>query len=103
MEWRVRVLVTLFKIALGLAIAIPVGLFLMAMTLGLIGTVVGLAVVAVRLCVFGLVGYGIYRIGRFFFAPSRKSPRNAVPATALPSPDPYYAAAMRELDAELKG
>ena len=97
-----RVLVTLVKIALGLAIAIPVGLFVMAVTLGLIGTVVGLVALAVRLCVFGLVGYGIYRVGRFFFAPSRKSPREAAPAAALPSPDPYYAAAMRELDAELK-
>jgi hypothetical protein len=98
----VRVLVTLFKIALGLAIVIPVGLFVMALTLGLIGTVVGLMAMAVRLCVFGLVGYGIYRVGRFFFAPSRKSPREAAPAASLPSPDPYYAAAMRELDAELK-
>jgi hypothetical protein len=98
----VRVLVTLFKIALGLAIAIPVGLFVMALTLGLIGTVVGLVAMAVRLCVFGLVGYGIYRVGRFFFAPSRKARRETAPAAALPSVDPYYTAAMRELDAELK-
>lgn len=97
-----RVLVTLFKIALGLAIAVPVGLFVMAMTLGLIGTVVGLVTVAVRLALFGLIGYGLYRVARFFFAPPRKSPRETAPAAALPSADPYYAAAMRELDAELR-
>ncbi|HWH50322.1 MAG TPA: hypothetical protein VN651_02170 [Gemmatimonadaceae bacterium] len=99
-----RILVTLFKIALGLAIAIPVGLFVMALTFGLIGTVVGLVAMAVRLAVFGLVGYGIYRVGRFFFAPRAGSPhaRAAAPTPELASVDPYYAAAMRELDSELK-
>jgi hypothetical protein len=95
----VRILWTLLKIGIGLAIAIPVGLFVMAMTFGLIGTVVGLVAMAARLACIGLVGYGLYRVGRFFFAPAHPQPK---PTAELPSGDPYYAAAMRELDSELR-
>jgi hypothetical protein len=48
-----------------------------------------------------LLGYGIYRFARFVFAPSPKTA--APPVRELSSPDPYYDAAIRELDAELGG
>lgn len=102
MESPVRLLWTLFKIVIGLAIAIPLGLFAMALVFGLIGTVVGLVAIAVRLAVFGLVGYGVYRVARFAFAPSARSRKHVETPAALPAADPYYAAAMRELDSELR-
>jgi hypothetical protein len=94
-----RVVWTLFKIIIGLAIAIPVGLFALALLAGVVGTFVGLAVMALRLAIIGLVGYGLYRIVRLVFAPSPKPS----PVRDLPRPDPYYDAAMRELDSELRG
>ena len=54
---------------------------------------------AFRLACFGLLGYGAYRLARFIFAPSPKVA--APPIRELSSHDPYYDAAVRELDAEL--
>ncbi len=96
-----RILWTLFKIILGLAIAIPVGLLVLALTVGVVGTLVGLAIAALRLAIFGFVGYGLYRVVRHFVAPSRA--KMPPPVRDLPPADPYYTAAMRELDAELRG
>jgi|SRR5579884_1494144 len=95
-----RIFWTLFKIILGLAILIPAGLLVMAMTLGILGAVVGLAMVVLRLACIALVAYGVFRVARFFLAPRRAPVTSKTPQ--LPSVDPYYAAAMRELDAELK-
>jgi hypothetical protein len=95
-----RILWTLFKIVIGLAIAIPVGMFVLAMTVGVVGTVVGLVAAAVRLACVGLVAYGVFRLARFFFSPRTQRPNPSAPE--LPSIDPYYAAAMRELDSELR-
>jgi hypothetical protein len=89
-----RIVWTLFKVAIAAAIAIPVGI----LALGLIGTLVGLLAVAVRLAVIGLVGYGLYRLVRGMF---RSSPKVATAPRALPPRDPYYEAAMREIDSEL--
>jgi hypothetical protein len=96
-----RILLTLFKVVLGLAIAIPVAILALGLTVGILGAFVGVAFVALRLACFGFVGYGLYRLARFVFAPARKvAPR---PVVELPAPDPYYEAAVRELDAELGG
>ena len=96
-----RILLTLFKVILGLAIAIPVGILALALTAGVVGALVGIAVLALKLACFGFVGYGLYRVARAVFAPARKvAPR---PVFELPASDPYYEAAVRELDAELGG
>ncbi len=88
-----RIIWTLIKVAVGLAIAIPLTLFALA-------AVAGLVALAVRLAVVALIGYGMYRVARFFFSSSPSTPaRPALPAAE--PPDPYYTAAMRELDAEL--
>ncbi|HEY9229811.1 MAG TPA: hypothetical protein VIP11_24380 [Gemmatimonadaceae bacterium] len=94
-----RVFWTLLKIIVGLAIAIPVGLLALALMAGFVGTLVGIAVLALKLACIGLVGYGLYRVARFMFAP--KTPAPVV--HELPRSDPYYDAAMRELDAEFRG
>lgn len=95
-----RIMWTLFKITIVLAITIPVALFALALTVGIVGTVVGLAITALRLAAIALVGYGVYRIARFFFAPTSASAKPVV--SELPAADPYYVAAMRELDSELR-
>lgn len=95
-----RILWTVFKIVIGLAIAIPVGMLVLGMTFGLVGIAVALAAAAIRLAFIGLIGYGVYRLARLFFAPASK-PSNAA-APELASGDPYYAAAMRELESELR-
>ena len=97
-----RIIWTLFKVILGLAIAIPVGILALALMAGVVGTLVGLAILTLKLVCLGLVGYGLFRIARFMIAPSAKIP--AAPSVReIPARDPYYDAAMRDLDAELGG
>lgn len=93
-----RILWTLFKVIIGLAIAIPLGIVALGVTIGVVGVVLGLAILALKLACIGFVGYGLYRLVRHFIAPS-SPPRRMV--SSLPAPDPYYAAAMRELDREM--
>ena len=95
-----RVLWTLLKVIIGLAVAIPVALLALALTVGLVGTVFALLVIAIKLAIVGVIGYGVYRLARALFAPSpRPAPIREFPASA--APDPYYDAAVRELDTEL--
>lgn len=94
-----RVLWTLLKVIIGLAIAIPVGLLALALTAGLVGTLFALLVIAFKLAIVGVIGYGVYRLARAIFAPSRPAPMREFPPAA--APDPYYDAAVRELDTEL--
>lgn len=95
-----RILWKLLKVIIGLAIAIPLLIVVLVTTLGVLGTLLGLAIVALKLACLGLAGYGLYRLGRYVFAPAPK----AMPASVreLPAPDPYYEAAMRELNSELR-
>jgi hypothetical protein len=95
-----RVLWTLVKVIIGLAIAIPVGFLALTLTVGVVGTLLGLAVFALRLACIGLVGYGVYRLARLLFGSSSKAA--TAPIRELPQRDPYYEAAMRELDAEMR-
>jgi len=94
-----RMLWTLFKVIIGLAIAIPVGFFVLALAAGVLSTLLGLAFFALKLACIGLVGYGLYRVARSVFG---KPPKTATaPARELAAVDPYYEAAVRELDSEL--
>ncbi len=96
-----RILWTLFKVMIGLAIAVPVAFFALALTAGLVGTLVALAVIALKLAIVGFIGYGLFRLVRAVFAPSPKTAPAPVRELSTPAPDPYYDAAVRELDAEL--
>ena len=94
-----RILWTFFKSIVGLAIAIPVGILLLALTFGVLGALIGLAVLALKCAVIAAVVYGLFRFTRSLFAPT---PKPAVPVVReLPPVDPYYEAAMRELNTEL--
>ena len=97
-----RVLWTFLKIVLVLVLAIPVSIVVLATALGILGAMVGLAVLALKVAVFGLVGWGVYRvIRRLVGAPSRGERTDRI--SELPAVDPHYEAAMRELDRELGG
>ena len=96
-----RVLWTLLKVII--AIAIPVAFLALALTAGLVGTLIALAVIALKLAIVGAIGYGLFRLARAVLAPSRNVPTAPIRelSAAAPSRDPYYEAAVRELDAEL--
>jgi len=96
----VRVLWTLLKVVIALVVAIPVSIIVLAVALGILGALVGIAVLALKLAVFGLIGWAAFRlVGRLLRGPSRD---RATRAIAEPPPvDPHYEAAMRELDREL--
>jgi len=95
-----RILWKLLKVIVGLAIAIPLLMLVFVTTLGVVGGVLGLAIVALKLACLALVGYGVARLVQHVFALAPK----AKPATVreLPPRDLYYEAAMRELDSELR-
>jgi hypothetical protein len=91
-----KVLWTLVKVVIALVLVIPVSLFM----LGLVGTVLGLAVALLRIALFGLLVYGAFKlVARLFRGPAPKAEPKETPR--LGSADPYYQAAMRDLDAEL--
>ena len=93
-----RILWTLLKIIIALVIAIPLGIVALAMGLGILGALVGLALLTLKLVCLGFVGYGLYRVVRYFFGPA---PTPVARLHELPAPDPYYQAAMRELDSHM--
>jgi len=94
-----RILWTLLKVIVGLAIAIPVSFFVLALAAGVLGVLLGLVMVALKLAIIGGAAYGVYRLVRHMLAPTPK-PRAPAPRE-LPASDPYYDAAMRELNSEL--
>lgn len=98
-----RILWKLLKVIIGLAIAIPLLIVVLVTTLGVLGTVLEFAIVALKLACFGFVGYGLFRLARYVFgaAPKAKPKAQAASMRELPARDPYYQAAMRELDSEL--
>jgi hypothetical protein len=94
-----RLLWTLLKVVIGLAIAIPLGIIVLGTALGILGALIGLAVIVLKLAVLGVCGLVLFRVARFFFGSSPKpQPR---PVGELRPVDPYYTQAMRELDSEL--
>jgi hypothetical protein len=95
-----KVLWTLFKIVIALALAIPISIIVLAAALGVLGAVLGVAILALKLAVFGLIGWGMFRlVSRLFGGPANGKRMKTI--TQLPPADPHYEAAMRELDREL--
>lgn len=94
-----RILWTLLKVIIGLAIAFPLGIVALVFALGILGSLLGLAVLALKLAVLGVVGYGLLRAARYFLSPAAKL--TTTQPRELPMPDPYYEAAMRDLDREM--
>ena len=95
-----KVLWTLLKVVVALVIAIPLSIIVLATALGILGALVGFAVLALKLVVFAVVGWAAFRlIARLMRGPSSAGRKIAI--AELPPVDPHYEAAMRELDREL--
>ena len=97
-----RVLWTLLKVVVGLVIAIPLSILVLATALGILGAMVGVAILALKLVVFGLVGWAAFRlVSRLVRGPSSDRRKGTIAELPTPAVDPHYEAAMRELDREL--
>ena len=95
-----RVLWTFLKVVIALALAIPLCIIVLATALGLLGALVGIAILALKVAIIALVGYGAFRlIARMVGGPPTVKSQKSV--KDLPPVDPYYQAAMRELDRDL--
>ena len=92
-----KVLWTLIKVVVALVLVIPVSLLM----LGLFGTVLGIAFILLRLALIGLLAYGAFKVvARLLRGPAPRV--NAKETRQLgASSDPYYQAAMRELDRDI--
>jgi hypothetical protein len=97
-----KVLWTLLKVVIALLVVVPVSIIALATALGILGALVGLAVLALKLVVFGLICWGAFRlIGHLVCGSSRARKKSQVAELPLSPVDPHYEAAMRELDREL--
>ena len=96
-----RLFWTLTKIVLGLALIIPIGIIAASLALGILGALVGLAVMVVRVAVLGVIAYGAFRLFRLVIGGESKRTIAQRPVKELVPVDPHYEAAMRELDREL--
>lgn len=94
-----QLLWTFVKVVLALALAVAVAMIVLPTALGLIGMLIGLAVLTLRLAFFGLLAYGAFRLFTALFGGRKRTA--PVPLVEIPRPDPYYEAAKRELDQEL--
>ena len=87
---------TLLKVAAALVLVIPVSLLM----LGVFGMALGLAVLLLRVALIGLVAYGAFKlVARLIRGPAPRVQPKETPR--LGAVDPYYQAAMRELDLDL--
>ena len=95
-----RLLWTVLKVALALCFVIPVGIIVLAITLGILGALLGIAIFALKIAVVGLIAWGVLKlIVSLVRGPKPRSQPDEV--RSLPAPDPYYEAAMRELDRDM--
>lgn len=95
-----RLLWTLVKLTIALALVIPVSIIVLATALGLFGAILGLAFLTLRLAVVGLICWGVFRLASVLLR-GRAWPSEPTVVKELPPVDPHYEAAMRELDREL--
>ena len=99
-EEPMRVLWGVAKLVIGLALLVPISIIVLATTLGLLGALVGIAFLALRIAILGLVVWGVLRVaGALLRGKSRRPELKEI--KPLPPVDPYYEAAQRELDRDL--
>lgn len=96
-----RFIWTLLKVVIGLALIIPISIIVLATALGILGALIGVAILSLKIAVLALIGYGAFRlVAHLVGGPSRSIPKRT---ESIPPVDPHYEAAMRELDRELGG
>ncbi len=97
-----KVLWTLLKCALVAVLIIPVGIIVLATMLGVFGALLGLAILALRIAIAGLVIWGAFKLISHLVRGSKPAPAPAPrEIAASPRVDPYYESAMRELDRDV--
>jgi len=97
-----KLLWTFLKVIVALALVVPISIIVLATALGIFGALVGLAILALRLAIVGLIAYGVFRLATALFGGSRRRSTPPAPTPRAIQPvDPHYEAAMRELDREL--
>lgn len=96
-----RVLWTLLKFALAAVLIIPVGIIVLATMLGVFGALLGLAILALRIAIAGLLIWGAFKLISHLMRGSKPAPAPAPREIANPRVDPYYESAMRELDRDV--
>lgn len=89
----------LFKIVIVLAVAVPLSIIALAMALGVLGALMGIAILTLKLAVAGLVGWGLFKLTASLLRGPSRPKRDEI--GRLPPVDPYYEAAMRDLDRDL--
>lgn len=99
-EESMRILWTAVKAVIALAIVVPISIIVLGLTLGLFGAVIGLAFVALRLAVVGLIAWALFRLAVGLIGGSARGAQSGA-TPELQASDPHYEAAMRELDREL--
>ena len=96
-----RVLWTLLKVAVALAIVLPISLIALATGFVVLGALLGLAILVLKLAVVGVLAWAGFRLlSRLIRGPGRRTQPREIPAA--PPVDRHYEAAMRELDRELQ-
>ena len=95
-----RIIWTILKVVIGLALLIPISIIALATALGILGALIGVAILSLKIAVLALIGYGAFRLVAHLFGGPAKNPKRV---ESLPPVDPHYEAAMRELDRELGG
>lgn len=88
------------KVVIALAVAVPLSIIALATALGVLGALVGLAILTLKLAVVGLVAWGLIRLTTSLMR-GPTPPRRRDVITQLPPRDPYYEAALRDLDRDL--
>ena len=98
-----KLLWTVLKVVIVLALAVPVSIFVLATSLGILGALVGLAALTLRIALVGVAIWGLWHLMRILLGGSSRRTEAPVVRNLPPMPprDPHYEAAMRELDQEL--
>lgn len=95
-----RTLWKLLKVVVVLAVAVPLSIIALALALGVLGALMGIAILTLKLAVAGLVVWGLFRLaGSLLCGSTSRRKRDEI--RRLPPVDPYYEAAMRDLDRHL--
>ena len=97
-----KVLWTFLKVVIALLVVVPVSIIALATALGILGALLGVAVLALKFVVFGFVCWMAFRLIARLTCGRSRARRTSQTTQLPPAPvDPHYEAAMRELDQEL--
>ncbi len=95
-----KLLWNLLKVAIALALVIPVSILVLATVLGVLGGLIGLAFLGLKLAAVGLIAWGLFSLAAGLMRGCARRPKPHE-IKALPAADPYYDAAIKELDRDL--